>query len=207
MSKSTKTTKSFSTLPGKFAFIFGDGRTGWMASSIGEREKEQHPGANLHWYDGNQMDSYLTFKNLKILDLENQIKVLTEIKPEVVECDACHDDGYQGGYEVGLIQGRAEGQTKLEAYVALVEAEPAPVEPTADKTTKQLLNELFHDRARLERYNDNFAKLAYDTADLIGKLYQEQFGEPPVAKLSQVAVDLLITAGQLKQIANQEDKQ
>lgn len=206
MSKSTKTTKSFSTLPGKFAFIFGDGRTGWMASHIGQREKDQHPGANLYWYDGNQMDSYLAFLGLKHASEVDALKadLANAVKPTITttNCVTCEEEGFQAGLE----KGRAEGQTKLEAYIEAVEAEPAPVEPTADKTTKQLLNELFHDRARLERYQDNFAKLAGDAAEFIGKYLQEIQGTPPT-KLTQAAVDLLIIAGKLRQVVEQEDKQ
>lgn len=187
-----------STKPIKYAFIFGDHRTGWMAPNIGQRELNQHPEANLHWYDCDQMDSYLALKDAKIKQLEDRIDELNDPPPTVSDCADCYDDGQAAG----LAQGRADGAIKLAAYIE-AESDPAPVEPTADKTTKQLLNELYHDRARLERYNDNFAELASNAAEAIGQLYQEVYGEPPVASLSQKAVDLLIIAGQLRQVADE----
>lgn len=68
-----------------------------------------------------------------------------------------HAHGYQKGLDVGLASGRAEGQTKLEAYIASREDEvyrPAlTFKPDAlpSKVDQRLLNELYHDRARLER--------------------------------------------------------
>jgi hypothetical protein len=62
---------------------------------------------------------------------------------------------WESGLQMGIKKGRAEGQVKLDSYRQLIEANPLMVgsgDSTVEfKRTSQLLNELYHDRARLER--------------------------------------------------------
>lgn len=160
--------------------------------------------------------------------------------------------GRDSGYDIGLDQGRKEGQVKVDAIKDMNQAEltaeynrgyhdgfmvwsttgrpvqdlplhvnDVPVSPgkfsqdywngfgagsrdkevTESKRTQQLLNELYHDRARLEKVVADIASTARHTAADIATLMEELYPDG-VANMTQATVDMTIDGGMLKQFAD-----
>lgn len=149
--------------------------------------------------------------------------------------------GRDSGYDIGLDQGRREGQVKVDALkdidgadltaeynrgynrakadiatesftgddvarartVGYNEAVDAynTCKASDDQMVKKLLNELYHDRARLEKVVAGIAKTAAQTAaDVADLLTEMNPGE--VAQMTQAMVDVTVSAGMLKQFAD-----
>lgn len=115
-------------------------------------------------------------------------------EPTVIACDECYDSGQIQGhkdaeerhkseiltaYQDGLKVGKAQGQAKLDAYkqasdfVGYAGAGADATDPTfevAPSHLNRLLNELYHDRARLEKTVQEFVDVAIETSDDVGEL-------------------------------------
>lgn len=140
--------------PTKHYFVQANDFTACMTAEPRKHEIEQHfahygRAPNPYWYEVPETDAYIAMLDAKIIMLETRIDELNDKPPTVSDCSTCFDDGKA----IGLEQGRKEGQTKLEEYVKLVEAEGDDVKLDLEnqKTTKQLINQLYHEVARQER--------------------------------------------------------
>jgi hypothetical protein len=71
-----------------------------------------------------------------------------------------------------------------------------------DQRTSQLLNELYHDRSRLEKVVETAANLAIDAASSIAKVLNDTFPGEFSETLSQNLADLIMDASRLKQFAD-----
>jgi hypothetical protein len=74
--------------------------------------------------------------------------------------------------------------------------------PSPDKRTEQLVNELYHDRARLEKELDDARSLADEAVESITALLEEMFpSQDPTVEMSQIELDLVINAAKLRLFA------
>lgn len=163
----------------KFAFIAAKGGLdavdgAFMAPvPLTDEAIKQFPFARLNgsWYEIGPVDDVINGLKNRITALQADLAkasapVMTTTNDEYA---SGYDAGREVGYSAGLKKGRTEGQLKLDAYIAqtqhsvVIARSQAPV----DKTSNQLLNELYHDRARLERLAKEAASLIGDAHELI----------------------------------------
>ena len=130
-------------------------------------------------------------------------------------------DWAEAEFKRGLEMGRQDGQTKVDAFQAIIgpvytqfdleRARRKGFEDAAcnvadkritDQRTSQLLNELYHDRARLEKVVENAVNLAQDAASTMAEILEETFPGNPSEPLSQNLADLIMDAARLKQFAD-----
>lgn len=156
--------------------------------------------------------------------IEDRLNAITQ---QLAINTAEFDASTAAAYDRGLIQGRKEGQVKVDAMRAAVagyqdpetiqkrvdaayelgltqgrtQASQTVVDMTSDTRTNQLLNELYHDRARLEKVVATAVKRADEAAASASALLSVLYPAESKA-LTQVVADLIMDAAKLRQFAD-----
>lgn len=113
-------------------------------------------------------------------------------------------DARQDGYDQGIAQGRLDAAQSVAfwpQYTNGVKQDPS------DVRTNQLLNELYHDRARLEKVVATAVKLADEAASSAAAILGDKYPEAQLngfsgEGLTQHAADLIMDAAKLRQFAD-----
>lgn len=107
-----------------------------------------------------------------------------------------YNRGYHDGFMVWSTTGRP-----VQASDDIRKLDAGQDVAVLDTRTNQLLNELYHDRARLEKVVKDIASTAKHTAADIAAL-MEQLYPDGIAPMTQATVDVTIDAGMLRQFAD-----
>lgn len=107
------------------------------------------------------------------------------------------DDAFKRGEKFGYADGCNDGVKSVEH----VDSPIREARRDADTANDRLRNELYHDRARLERVVANATKLSRDMVDTVADFLNELY-PGNTADLTQTQADLVILAGKLAQFAD-----
>lgn len=159
--------------------------------------------------------------------IEDRLNAITQ---QLAVNTAEFDASTAAAYDRGLVKGRQEGQVKVDAMQKAVAVDPdahiagleveytrgleygkrfgsvTKIDASSDTRTNQLLNELYHDRARLEKVVAAAVKLADEAAVSASALLEGLYpGEG--RGLTQQAADVIIDAAKLRQFADDNGDQ